>query len=134
MRGSVITAVLLAVFGMVTVVASGAVLFNFGAAQTLAGAVVPIVLWMNFFAGFLYLLAAFGLFTLRPWAATPLLIAAALLVVAWVGFFAHIQLGGAYEPRTVGALAFRLFVTLLFFFVVRYFVRRFKPENTSIPK
>ncbi len=123
------TAVILALFGLVTLAASGSVLFNLGGAREMAGATVAIVLWMNFLAGFLYLFSAIGLFRLRPWAPLPLLIAFLLLLVAAIGFLVHVQQGSAYEQRTIGALAFRMFATLLLFVAARYFIRPFRQET-----
>lgn len=116
----------LGLFGLLTLVASGTLLFNIGGARGSAGAVVPIVLWMNLPSAILYIISAYGLFQLRPWAPTPLMVAAVLLMVAAIGFLVHVQAGGAFEQRTIGALAFRIVVTGLFIVAARYFVRTSK--------
>lgn len=125
-RGYKVTAVVIGLFGLITLFASSAVLFNVGGARAMAGAVVPIVPGMNLLAAFFYIVSAYAIYRLRPWAPLPLLMAIAALVVAIVAFLVHVQQGGPYEVRTVGALSFRVAVTLLFYLVARYFVRPFK--------
>jgi len=68
---------------------------------------VPFVVWFNFLAGFAYLGGAAGLF-LRAWWAGWLalgLVGATLAVYAAFGI--HVLTGGAYEMRTVVAMAVR---------------------------
>ena len=59
-----IAAAVAVVFGILTVVSGGRALF--GGADM--GAVVPFVLWFNFLAGFVYVIAGLGLWSGRPWA------------------------------------------------------------------
>lgn len=122
-RGSGVTAGVIALFGLFTLVVSSSVLFNFWGARAAAGHAVPVVLWMNFFASFLYLIAAYGLFTHKAWTPGVLAIAVVLLFVAAIGFYFHMRSGGVYEPRTIGALVFRIFVTVLLFLATRYYLR-----------
>ena len=122
-RGSWVTAGVMALFGFLTLVASSAVLFNIGGMAAEAGHVVPVVLWMNLFASFLYIIAAYGLLTHRTWTPPVLAFAIVLLAIAAIGFFIHIRGGGAYEHRTIGALAFRLFATVLLYLAARYYLR-----------
>jgi hypothetical protein len=101
-------AALAAVFGAATVTAGGRVLLGGEAARDGAGHYVPFVLWFNFLAGFAYLGAAAGIALWRHWAvALSAAIAAATLAVG-LAFAAHLLAGGAFERRTVVALAFRL--------------------------
>ena len=77
-------------------------------AQAAVGNAVPFVLWFNFVAGFGYVMAGVGLWLNRRWgfgAAVALAIATAGVAMA---FYVHVHGGGAYEPRTVGALGLRL--------------------------
>lgn len=94
-------------FGLATIVSGGRVVFGLGSARADAGAYVGFVVWFNFLAGFAYVAAGAGLLLWRGWSA-PLafVIAAATLLVA--GAFAlHVIGGGAYEMRTVAAMALR---------------------------
>lgn len=100
-------AILALVFGLVTLFSSGNVLFGSDQARELAGAYVPFVVWFNFAAGFLYVLAAIGIWLGRSWAfGLSAFIALATAATALV-FGVQVLQGGAFEMRTVGALALR---------------------------
>lgn len=123
-RGWAALAALLLLFGLLTLAASSAVLFNLGNAKAEAGRAVPLVLWMNFVASFLYLVAGGGLIARRRWTLVVLLLAVVLLLVAAAGFALHVRQGLPYEPRTFGALAIRIVVTLLLYAAAQYFFKR----------
>ncbi len=96
-----------ALFGLLTIREGGAVLFVDGAARAAAGDFVPFVLWFNFLAGFVYVVAGTGLFYRQAWAVhTALGIALATLGV-YTAFGVHVVSGGAYEMRTVVAMLLR---------------------------
>lgn len=98
------------VFGGLSIVSGGAALFGGAAAQEVAGAVVPFVLWFNFLSGFVYVLAGTGMAMDRRWgdALAIALVVAIGAVFAALGW--HISQGGAFEMRTVGAMVLRLAV------------------------
>lgn len=96
-----------AVFGLATLAASGNVLFGPELAKTLAGDVVPFIVWFNFLAGFAYLAAAVGLWIARPWGHWLAMAIAAATLVAGLGFAFVAVSGTPFEPRTVGALSLR---------------------------
>ncbi len=90
-------------FGVLTVASGGSTLLG----RLEMGAVVPFVLWFNTLAGLAYVAAGLGLWRTRRWT-LPLSIsifAATLLVFA--GFGIHVAQGGAFEMRTVFAMALR---------------------------
>ncbi len=95
------------VFGIATVAAGGRALFGPAEARAAFGRVVPFVLWFNFLAGFAYVVAGAGLVAARRWAAALAAVIAAATALVFAGFGLHVLLGGAFEPRTVAALAFR---------------------------
>lgn len=71
------------------------------------GAIVPFVLLFNTIAGAGYMLAGLGLWQSRNWAfALSFAIFVATLLV-FAGFGLHVARGGAFEMRTVFALALR---------------------------
>ena len=103
-------AALAMVFGAVTVVSGGTVLFGPEAAEDMAGQFVPFVVWFNFGAGFAYIAAGLAIWVGHRWAlGISVAIAIATAVVA-VGFAFWVLQGGAFEMRTVGALALRFAV------------------------
>lgn len=103
-----IAAAVALVFGLLTILSGGLALF--GGADM--GAVVPFVLWFNFLAGFAYALAGLGLWRGAPWARALAVGIALATAAVFLAFLWHVWRGGAYEPRTMGALALRLAVWL----------------------
>ncbi|HNZ90485.1 MAG TPA: hypothetical protein PKM82_04650 [Acidovorax sp.] len=94
-------------FGLLTLKEGGAVLFIDGAARAAAGAYVPFVLWFNFLAGFAYVVAGVGLWRQQRWAAWLALAIAVATALIFAALGLHVLGGGAYEQRTVLALALR---------------------------
>lgn len=90
-------------FGVLTVKEGGSVLF--GGAD--AGAYVPFVLWFNFFAGFVYVIAAVGLWLYKRWAVWLSVLLAGTTAIIFAAFGVHVAGGGAYEIRTVWAMTVR---------------------------
>lgn len=110
-----VVALVALLFGIMTIKAGGQVLFGGEAYRIAAGNYVPFVLWFNFLAGFVYLLAGVGVILRKPWSVwLSLAIAlATLLVFATLG--AHIFTEGAYESRTVAAMTLRSTVWIVIF-------------------
>lgn len=94
-----------AVFGAATIASGGRVLFGGGGAA--AGAYVPFVVAFNFAAGFAYVAAGVGLALGRRWSAWLAVAIAAATVVVFAAFGVHVASGGAFERRTVAAMALR---------------------------
>lgn len=111
-------------FGVLTLKAGGGVLFGPEAAREAAGAYVPFVVWFNFGAGFLYLAGAAGLFLRARWAPWLALAIALATLVVYAAFGAHILAGGAFEARTVAAMAVRTAFWLAVAWVARVVSRR----------
>ena len=97
-------------FGLLTLREGGAVLFVDGAARLAAGHYVPFVLWFNFLAGFAYVVAGVGLWLRRHWAAWLAVVIAVATALVFLAFGVHVALGGAWEQRTVIAMALRTLV------------------------
>lgn len=90
-------------FGLLTLASGGSALMG----TVDMGAVVPFVLWFNFLAGFAYIAGGVLLWRGHPLAlpvALAILIATATVFAA---FGWRVATGGAYEPRTVGAMTLR---------------------------
>lgn len=95
------------VFGLLTVASGGRALFGSDAAKQAAGAAVDFVLWFNFVAGFAYVVAAVGLWSRRRWAVMLAASIAVATLLVFAAFGVHVTSGGAYEARTVAAMALR---------------------------
>lgn len=98
------------VFGVLTILSGGRVLFGGEAAQAAAGNAVYFVLWFNFLSGFVYVLAGVGIAMLRRWAVWIAITIAVSIAAVYALFGLHIYGGGAFEMRTVGAMTLRLIV------------------------
>lgn len=98
------------VFGALTILSGGRVLFGGAAAQAAAGNVVPFVLWFNFLSGFAYVLAGIGIALRRVWGRRLALALAVAIAAVFALFGLHVVQGGAFEMRTVGAMTLRLVV------------------------
>ena len=112
-------------FGLLTIKSGGSVLFIDGADRQAAGNYVPFVLWFNFLAGFVYIVAGAGLWLKKQWAAklSVLIVVATLIVYAILGLY--ILGGGLYEMRTVIAMSFRSIIwAFIAIFAYREIIRQ----------
>lgn len=100
-------------FGLLTLFLSASVLADLFGIRQQEGNYVPLVVWSNLVASILYLAASVALTRKNKLAPYYLVSAVLVLVFASVGFYAHISAGGVYETSTIGALAFRLALTIL---------------------
>jgi hypothetical protein len=106
-RWAVSAALVAIIFGIVTIIVGGKTLFGEAEERTAAGNIVPFVLWFNFAAGFAYVIAGFGLFSWKRWAAQLSAAIAVATMAVFIAFGIHIFLGGMFEGRTVGAMTIR---------------------------
>lgn len=101
-------------FGLVTLFMSSSVLFDWFGMREKEGNYVPFIVWTNWLCGILYLISAFGILKNKTWVKFTLLISLLILILAYFDLFIHINNGGIYETKTVGAMAFRIVVTAIF--------------------
>jgi hypothetical protein len=99
-------AVVAIVFGLLTIISGGRTLFD-AETQRLAGNYVGFVLWFNFLAGFVYIIAGIGLWLQQRWSVWLAILIAAATLLIFVVFGLQILRGGSYEMRTVAAMALR---------------------------
>lgn len=120
---------LLFVFGMLTLILSASIVFDWFGIREKEGDYVLIVVWANLICSFLYIISAIGVITLRPWAPKLLILSVFILSLAFIGFIIHINSGGLYETKTIGALIFRIVVSLALAFAS---MRLINKKNTSV--
>jgi len=112
-------------FGLLTIKSGGQVLFGDESYRLAAGNYVPFVLWFNFTAGFVYLVAGIGIALRKPWAAGGALLIAVTTLLVFAAFGLHIFADGAYEMRTVAAMTMRSTIwTVIFVLTYRQLIRR----------
>lgn len=123
-------AMVLAVFGLVTLFLSSSVIFDLFGVRAKEGNYVLFVVWANFVSSILYLVAAYGFIKTKKWTTHLLCVSAILLIIAFIGLIIHINSGGIYETKTIGAMIFRIILTLVFsilaYFTISYFERIFR--------
>lgn len=112
-------------FGLLTVVSGGTTLL--GALEM--GAVVLFVLWFNTLAGLAYVVAGLGLWQGRRWAWPLSLAIFAATLLVFVAFGLHVAQGGAFEMRTVYAMALRSAVWGAIALVARQLLTRQAPSG-----
>lgn len=100
-------AVIAIAFGLLTVFSGGRALFGDAQARAAVGNAVGFVLWLNFLAGFVYVLIGTALWQGRSWAGLGASLLAVTTALVAGAFSLHVINGGAYEMRTVGALVLR---------------------------
>ena len=105
-----IAAVVVTIFGLLTVLSGGRALFGGLEARAAVGDAVPFVLWFNFLAGFAYVAAGIGLILQTNWATKLSIAILVATVLVMIAFGVHVLLGGAYEMRTVWAMSLRTVV------------------------
>ncbi|MGE0022000.1 MAG: hypothetical protein AB7S72_20200 [Draconibacterium sp.] len=127
------SAIVLAVFGLLTLFLSSSVIFNLFGVRAKEGNYVLFVVWANFLSSILYLFAAYGFIKTKRWTIHLLGISAILLIIAFIGLIIHINSGGIYETKTIGAMIFRITITLGFlilaYFNISHFKRIFSRRN-----
>lgn len=112
-------------FGALTIVSGGSVLFGGAQVAQAAGNTVPWVVWFNTLSGVVYIVAGLGVLWRATWAGVLAWALVAALALAWVGLLAHVLTGGAFEVRTLGAMALRLGLWI----VIAVWLHRATQEN-----
>lgn len=117
-------ATLLAGFGLLTLFLSTSVIFDLFGIRAKEGNYVLFVVWSNFISSILYLFAAYGFIKNKRWTATLLVISTLILIAAFIGLKIHINSGGIYETKTVGAMIFRIAVTFVFAIIAFFTINK----------
>lgn len=108
------------VFGLLTVYSGGDVLFVDGAGRERAGNYLYVIVWFNFMAGFVYILAAYCLYKQKLIALMLSKAIAISTLIAFIGLLIYVYFGGVYEVRTIGAMVLRFSV----WFVILHFASK----------
>jgi len=121
-----ILATILTVFGLLTLFLSTSVIFDLFGIRDREGNYVLFVVWSNFISSILYLFAAYGFLKRKKWTPTLLVISLMILLAAFIGLQYHINSGGIYEVKTLGAMIFRITVTIVFTIMAYFLISKRK--------
>lgn len=111
---------LLITFGLVTLLASTSIIFDLFEFRAKEGNFVWSIVYANFICSFIYLFAAYGWIKNKKWTVQLLSLSSLILIVAFIVLFFHINSGGLYETKTIGAMAFRTSLTIIFTLISNY--------------
>ena len=119
-----IIATILTGFALLTLFLSTSVILDLFGIREKEGNYVLFVVWANFISSILYLFAAYGFIKNKKWTATLLVISTLILIAAFIGLKIHINSGGIYETKTVGAMIFRIAVTFVFAIIAFFIINK----------
>lgn len=122
-----LTAVLF-VFGMLTLFLSSSVLFDCFGIREKEGNYVLLVVISNFIASIFYLFAAYGFLKNKMFTAKLLYASTAILIAVFTVLLVHINAGGIYETKTIGAMIFRITLTCLFAITAYFLINKKSSE------
>lgn len=105
---------LLSAFGLLTLFLTLSIVFDLFDIRAKEGHYVPFIVWANMICGMLYLIAAVLYFKKYKKTYLVLLSAFVVLLIGFIALLIYIANGGVYETKTIGAMIFRMVVTLIF--------------------
>lgn len=124
-------AFLLAVFGLLTLFLSASVIFDFFGIRAKEGNYVLFVVWANFISSIIYLVASYGFIKNKNWTVTILGISSLILINAFIGFIIYIYADGVHETKTIGAMIFRIALTIIFVAFAYFTINKKKQINNN---
>jgi heme/copper-type cytochrome/quinol oxidase subunit 3 len=124
-------AFLLAAFGLLTLFLSASVIFDLFGIRAKEGNYVLFIVWANFISSLIYLVASYGFIKNKKWTTNILGISTLILINAFIGFTVYIYADGVHETKTVGAMIFRITVTLIFVAFAYFTINKKKQINTN---
>jgi hypothetical protein len=118
-------------FGLITLILSSSVIFDWFGIRANDGNYVLFVVWANFISSIIYLLAGYGFLKHKKWTTQLLGASVIILIAAFIGLLFHINSGELYETKTVSAMIFRTAFTALFT-MSSYFIISKNNKTTSL--
>ena len=119
-----IAAFILTAFALLTLYLSSSLIFDLNGVRAEEGDYVLIVVWANFICSILYLFSAYGFMKAKKQTILYLGVAILVLLSAFILFGIHIYTGGIYMTKTIGAMIFRILVTVIFGAVAYYTINK----------
>lgn len=123
-----LSAIILVGFGLLTLFLSMSVIFDLFGIRAKEGNYVLFVVWSNFVSSILYLFSSYGFLKFKSWTTILLSVASVILIISFVSLKIYISNGGIYETKTVGAMIFRISLTIAFT-LIAYFTITNNKDN-----
>lgn len=109
-----ITIAILTGFGLLTLFLSTSIILDLFGIREKEGNYVLFVVWANFISSLIYLTAVYGFLKMKKWTTYLLSGSFLILLVAFICFLSYINSGGIHETKTIGAMIFRIIITIVF--------------------
>jgi uncharacterized membrane protein len=106
-------AILIIIFGLITLYLSGSVIFDLFGMREKQGNYVFFVILTNFICGFIYLIGGYELLKKNANSIKLFATALGLLIVTYIGFIIYAEQGGIHKIGTYKALAVRITITTI---------------------
>lgn len=129
--GTYLPAIILTGFGLLTLFLTTSVIFNLFGIREKEGNYVLFIVWANFISSILYLFAAYCFIKIKNWTTILLAISTTILITAFIGLLIYVNYGGIYETKTIGAMIFRISVTLVFTFIAYFTITKRNHEENN---
>ena len=117
----------IAAFGLLTLFLSASVIFDLFGIRAKEGNYVLFVVWANFIS----IAASDGFIKNKKWTTPILGVPALILINAFIGFIIYIYAEGIHETKTIGAMIFRIILTLFFVALAYFTIDKKKQINTN---
>lgn len=119
-----VSAIILALFAMLTLFLSSAVIFDWFGMRAKEGNYVLFIVWANFICSMLYLFAVYGFLKSKKWTFWVLSVALGILIIAFIALLLYVNNGGIHEAKTINAMVFRMLVTLSFSLIAFFSLKK----------
>ncbi|MCJ8324156.1 MAG: hypothetical protein HRU29_15920 [Rhizobiales bacterium] len=126
-KSMITMAIIALIFGLATIYSGADVIFLDGAGRERAGDYIDFIVWFNFLAGFVYILAAYGLYKSRQWSVILSKTIAIATLIAFGALGIYIFKGFAYETRTLVAMILRCGIWIIIAYIS---TKHFKAKTT----
>ncbi|OFY91656.1 MAG: hypothetical protein A3K10_10965 [Bacteroidetes bacterium RIFCSPLOWO2_12_FULL_31_6] len=124
-----ITVAVLTGFGLLTFFLSISILLDLFGVREKEGNYVLFVVWTNFISSLIYIVAVYGFLKMKKWTTKLLASSFLILLLTFIGFLFYINSGGIHETKTVGALVFRMGLTLVFITSSYFLINKNNPHE-----
>ena len=108
------SAIFLLLFGLISLFMTISIIFDLFNLRKSEGNYVLFIVYANLICAIIYVCAGYGFFKEKNWTTIWLFVASCILIVAFIALLVFIFTGGIYEEKTIIAMTFRTFITLIF--------------------